>query len=337
MRGATRRESQAEEGESAFVSMTDMTVSVLFIVIILLAFFATQVGRRDTVDLYLYEQAINERDRAQEERDALKAELDQLLKRIAALETTLALTRARAVSLEVKLARAQWQIARLHAELAEMRKRLEDPLEVYIAAAAMRRREVLNEIARALRAEFPDLEMEISAQGEALRFRGDGLFRTNEAAIRDDRRPIVAALARKLDDILPCYTTGPASNFSKACNPSFALVEAVQVEGHTDSDGGRENNVRLSAQRGAETYIAMTTDVVRLLDHRNLEGQPVFSLAGYGWERPVVANDTREHKSQNRRIDLRIIMTSPRNASEIDRIRSVLQGAVDDAERGTAP
>ena len=37
-----RRRQHEEEGESAFVSMTDLTVSFLFIVLILLAFFATQ-------------------------------------------------------------------------------------------------------------------------------------------------------------------------------------------------------------------------------------------------------------------------------------------------------
>ena len=43
MRGAFRRHQREEEEESAFVSMTDMTVSFLFVVMILLAFFASQI------------------------------------------------------------------------------------------------------------------------------------------------------------------------------------------------------------------------------------------------------------------------------------------------------
>ena len=38
-----RRRHVEEEGESVFVSMTDLTVSFLFILLVLLAFFATQI------------------------------------------------------------------------------------------------------------------------------------------------------------------------------------------------------------------------------------------------------------------------------------------------------
>ena len=38
-----RRRHAEEEGESVFVSMTDLTVSFLFILLVLLAFFATQI------------------------------------------------------------------------------------------------------------------------------------------------------------------------------------------------------------------------------------------------------------------------------------------------------
>ncbi|WP_430512064.1 hypothetical protein [Pannonibacter phragmitetus] len=49
MRASSRRTHQEEEEESAFVSMTDMTVSFLFIVILLLAFFASQYSDTDQV------------------------------------------------------------------------------------------------------------------------------------------------------------------------------------------------------------------------------------------------------------------------------------------------
>ena len=43
MRAQARRAAREEEEESAFVSMTDMTVGFLFIIMILLAFFVSQV------------------------------------------------------------------------------------------------------------------------------------------------------------------------------------------------------------------------------------------------------------------------------------------------------
>lgn len=59
MRASSRRaERHEEEEESAFVSMTDMTVSFLFIVMILLAFFASQLHNKDTVPKSAYEEVV---------------------------------------------------------------------------------------------------------------------------------------------------------------------------------------------------------------------------------------------------------------------------------------
>ena len=51
----TRNRHREEEGESAFVSMTDLTVSFLFILLILLAFFATQFKPEETVPRAKYD------------------------------------------------------------------------------------------------------------------------------------------------------------------------------------------------------------------------------------------------------------------------------------------
>lgn len=50
-----RRRHIEEEGESVFVSMTDLTVSFLFVILILLAFFATQFKPEETVPRVEYE------------------------------------------------------------------------------------------------------------------------------------------------------------------------------------------------------------------------------------------------------------------------------------------
>ena len=50
-----RRRHIGEEGESVFVSMTDLTVSFLFVILILLAFFATQFKPEETVPRDEYE------------------------------------------------------------------------------------------------------------------------------------------------------------------------------------------------------------------------------------------------------------------------------------------
>jgi chemotaxis protein MotB len=375
VRGTVRRSAEEEEGESVFISMTDMTVSFLFIVMILLAFFASQFQpdeERETVSRLVYDRVETQRDEARErvrklqaERDELGRELeaareraDALAARVRALESALAEARAKAnrdaeriAALERTLAAAEQErdlakaevarltavveerdarIAALEAKLARLRE--VDPLEAYNAAVSETRTDLLRRLREAIREDFPNLKVEISRQSDALRFKGEGLFDTGSARLRPERQPVVSAIAEKLDEVLPCYTLGPRQAFDVSCNPSYAVLEAVQIEGHTDSQGTDEVNIRLSADRGAETFVEMIGDVPGLLDHRNLEDHPVLSVAGYGESRPVATNETEEGRSQNRRIDLRFIMVIPPSVARIDAIRAALEGLLDTAE-----
>jgi outer membrane protein OmpA-like peptidoglycan-associated protein len=70
----------------------------------------------------------------------------------------------------------------------------------------------------------------------------------------------------------------------------------VYVTGHTDSTGGFEHNMRLSADRAAAVVAALVgtygVDPVRL------------ASAGLGPTSPVASNDTEEGKAKNRRVEL---------------------------------
>lgn len=81
-----RRRHVEEEGESVFVSMTDLTVSFLFVILILLAFFATQFKPEETV--------------SRVEHDALEAELSEARDKIRGLEEALAAARRKIEGLE---------------------------------------------------------------------------------------------------------------------------------------------------------------------------------------------------------------------------------------------
>lgn len=282
MRGGYRRRLEEEEEESAFVSMTDMTVSFLFIVMILLAFFASQYSG-DTVPKPIYDDAVAENQR-----------LEELLKKISAV----------------------------------------DPLESYLLMSASQRVQILENLRNQLRVDFPDLQVVISQETDALRFQGDGLFRSGASDLRPERRPIVEMIAIRLHQILPCYTLGQAGGLGVPCNNAGgAIIEAVQIEGHTDAVGGDVSNLMLSTARANSTFIVMTTKEPRLVEHLNIREQPVLSVAGYGKMRPVADNETAEGKATNRRIDLRIIMYTPSRSEEIAKIRKALNDSVAGAEK----
>ncbi|WP_330444640.1 OmpA family protein [Pantoea agglomerans] len=254
-----------------------MTVSFLFIVMVLLAFFASRYNDKNTVPRDEYEQAVQTRDKT---------------------------------------------IVDLRAEIALLKQ--VDPLEQYMSQAAAARLNLLYQLRNNLKQSFPELPVDVIPEEGTLRFQGEGLFTSNSYTLSDDKRKIVEALAKTLDSLLPCYTFSQSVGWNKSCNPSFAIIEAVQIEGHTDSKGEDVYNLNLSTNRAITTFTSMLAAAPDLVAHFNMRTQPVLSVAGYGKMRPVKPNDTPQNMAMNRRIDLRIIMHTPANAAEIEDIRKRL-------------
>jgi flagellar motor protein MotB len=316
MRGGFRVQHQEEEEESAFVSMTDMTVSFLFIVMLLLAFFASQYSENDTVSRTIYEEVVTQRDTALKEIEKLRALVSEKEKRI------------KEQSLEIN--KLNDEIAQLRQRIAQLEEVIKssktpDPLEAYLTRSAAERRRILETLRNQLKVDFPDLQVVISEESDALRFQGEGLFDRGISTLKADRRAVVEKIAARLEQILPCYTLGPKKSWNAECNPGLSIIEALQIEGHTDSDGTPDSNLNLSTARANSTFTTMTASKPGLVDFQNFRNQPVLSVAGYGQMRPIRKNDTPEGKATNRRVDLRIIMYSPSRSDEIERIRNSLE------------
>jgi flagellar motor protein MotB len=288
-----RHRGHEEDEESAFVSMTDMTVGFLFVVMILLAFFASEFKNTQTVTLDVFDRLQQRYDVVLQDRDRLKVETEQQVV----------------------------EIEKLKARIAELEKSRIDPLEVYLNRVAQARRQLLERLRDGLKIDFPDLQVQLNEQSDALRFQGDGLFVQGGSTFTAGKAEVVKRIAQRLNEILPCYTLGgPVQSYMK-CSPDYAVVEAVQIEGHTDSTGTYPFNIKLSADRATTTFGLMIDTVPTLRSYKNLNDQAVMSFAGYGPDRPVVSNDTPAGQATNRRIDLRFIMVTPRSSSQLDVIR----------------
>ena len=68
----------------------------------------------------------------------------------------------------------------------------------------------------------------------------------------------------------------------------------VVIEGHTDSSGSAESNLKLSQKR-AEAVAKILTDKYSIASNR-------VSAIGYGEERPLVTDDSPENQAKNRRV-----------------------------------
>lgn len=335
MRNLRRSNREEEEEESVFVPMTDMTVSFLFILMILLAFFAVRFSDKDTVPRSVHEELRNEFSQVSLERDNLIIERDYLFEEIQKLKIEIDRLNARINDLEVENEELRRQIRErddriedLIAEIQELQRRLneQNPLEAYIALAQVQRLEILRRIEEALKTEFNDqILVEISTENDALRFKGEGLFASGARSLLPNKRTIVDRLAELITDAISCYTVNDREVDYVQCNPYGIVIEAVQIEGHTDDVGTDPFNIELSTARANDAFSTMLGSQDDLLSYRNIRGQPVISVAGYGEMRPIAPNDTPAGKAENRRIDLRLIMYTPRDREQIDRIQQQIK------------
>ena len=71
----------------------------------------------------------------------------------------------------------------------------------------------------------------------------------------------------------------------------------VVIEGHTDSTGSADLNARLSLARATAVRNALVLRGV---------SEDLLAAEGYGEDRPLAGNDTREGREQNRRIEFKV-------------------------------
>ena len=391
-----RRRHIEEEGESVFVSMTDLTVSFLFILLVLLAFFATQIQPEEMVPLSehealqlelsevraaiirLEEALAHERRRI----DRLEQERRVLVDRLAEANRTIVELRVLVKALRDELAMADARIAALSAQILDLQRDLEvmrterddaheriellvvqveqltqsladcrrerdrlrrqlaemldpDSLASYIEDASAAREALLERLAERIRRRLPEIRVTVDTADGVIRFRADELFPRGTWRIRQGSlaERVSHAVGDALAGTLPCYTLSPSLDTEISCKGAVAAIETIQIEGHTDDVGlspelqEREqmrDNYDLSARRGAETLRVMTRKRPELHAFLNLRGQPVLSFAGYGKTRPINQANTEEARAQNRRIDIRFILQTPRNLLEVEEIRSQL-------------
>jgi len=206
-----------EEEESVFVPMTDMVVSFLFIMMLLLAFFAVKYSTQDKVpkqDLIDAQQALEvAQDRIKEleaEIEKLKVEIERLKLRIEELLAKLADKHEKIAQLNDDIAVRDARIKGLEEELARLKKDRTNPLELYVQSSREAREDILKQIEAQLRQEFQAVFTEqnilVEVKGDALRFKGQGLFADNSSVLAGDRLRIVRRLGDITLNAIQCYT-----------------------------------------------------------------------------------------------------------------------------------
>ena len=193
------------------------------------------------------------------------------------------------------------------------------------------RREMLKDIEQMLKGQVP---VTIDEQNGTLQLGGDILFPKGAADVFPDALPKLKTLAYALDIVLPCYSVpGDDRPLDRCATKRKARLEAVYVEGHTDATPIKTarftSNWDLSSARASETFNKFVGNFPALARLKNDRGEQLIGVSGYGEFRPIDLSGLETGMQRNRRIELRFIMVSPKNA-EIDQM-------IDEVNTGRSP
>ena len=197
--------------------------SFLFVILILLAFFATQFKPEETVPRDEYETLKNESFEACKRIRRLEEALIAARRHIDGSEKEQRKLAGRSEATEVERDAArecEGSLTTLMREIAWLRNRIKeleapDPLVVYLEGVSSARATLLERLAKRIRQQLPGIRVTVVAADGVIRFRGDDLFKSGRWRVRPgstaDR--VSRAVGDALADTLPCYTVGRRAAF----------------------------------------------------------------------------------------------------------------------------
>jgi outer membrane protein OmpA-like peptidoglycan-associated protein len=121
-------------------------------------------------------------------------------------------------------------------------------------------------------------------RGSQVPIPGNIVYDTGKATIRPESEPTLNQLKQFLDE-----------------NPQ---VTQLRIEGHTDTDGDDQMNLKLSGDRAVA--------VIKWLESRGVRRNRLLAT-GFGEQRPLKPNDSPANKEQNRRTEFHVATLNGRN------------------------
>lgn len=183
------------------------------------------------------------------------------------------------------------------------------------------RAQLLAELQKKLEKEY-NIAVNIDEKHGVLRLTENSInFDTGSASLNHENLNKLHAIRSVLESVLPCFAANMATGKANCAtheNTNNAYLEAIFIEGHTDNtqyrgDSTGQQNWLLSVSRAIKTYMELVQASDVLSQMKNNTHEAVFSVSGYGAERPLDGHkhETPTDDQANRRIDLRFIMTPP--------------------------
>ena len=268
-------------------SYSDMMAALLLIFILLIA-----------ITLFVYRQKRTDLEQAQlqlnETRQELEASEVELKNSMRELEDAY----AKATMTEDELATAYQKIDEAQAELDSTRSELQDIVGI--------RTDIIGELQK----RFDNSSMKVDAQTGTITFSSDVLFRYNSALLTTESK-------ETLQEIIPMY-------LGVLLQESFRpYISEIIIEGHTDTDGGYQSNMVLSANR-ANSVAEFCLDPENGLSQEQVDQlQNMLTVNGRSYSVPIYQEGTQEvDMAASRRVEIKFRL---KEEEMIERITEILE------------
>jgi flagellar motor protein MotB len=299
-----RAKVEEEEKKDVFAPVSDLMVGVVFIFLVMIMALSL-VMMEDAVPRPEFDQVTRELAETRAQRDALQKRADQLADFVAYLKTQ------GVVPLLDRLAEADATRAKI---LQMLKERLEKA----------------------------GVKVEADFRSGVLRLPTGNLFESAQAEPTPFGSDVIRILGVSLADTVPCFIPGAAR--APACPPLSpgSVLNAVYIEGHTDTAPIHAENFRdnwdLSAARAIAAYRIVRESDARVPDLKNAEGKSLVGVSGYADTRPANEALTEKQRSEksameaDRRIEVRLIMAV--NREEVEKTLRDLNRRLDGLDAG---
>lgn len=295
------------EAENFWPSFTDLisTIALVLFFLMLLAYLQNIISGKNLE--FAQRQVID----TQRQLEVANAEISQAEKNLRLIMDRLEDVKAEVEEGEIALTLSERQIEEQRQIIAESNRELGD-LRMRLTGIALLRLEVLEQVKANIEAELG----RTNVAGEELVSIADNgnivineglVFNYNSYAIKPEGRDLLAQMATAMERVLDDRVTR-------------ANIDAISIQGHTDSTGSPAYNRDLSTKR-ATAVVTFMMDTNPGLERKY---GAYFAASGYSEFRPIASNQTETGRAQNRRIEIAIILKD-------DQVRNIIDDYLEDS------
>ena len=307
-----RRASRGAQGGFSWISYSDMMAALLLIFVLILTYslyqyftmLETKTLELDTKNKELDQQKIalnlatDELNAKEQALIIIQTDLDNLQDKLSSQEEELSNARATLIIQQQKLDEAAAKLEEQQLALASQAERIDDMIGI--------RTTMIRELSSSLTA--ANMKATVDPNTGDIVLDSSVFFETGKSTIKEEGQEL-------LNRFIPVYL-----NVLLQDKYSNYLGEII-IEGHTDSTGTYENNLKLSQDRALQVAL-YCLNMPSLTRDQKLKLQEILTAKGRSYSDLVYTADGKEDPDASRRVEFKFSLKDAEMIAEMNRILS---------------